>query len=103
MSNKESMYTLICTNMCVCSHSYTPYNAEFWQGEHWRIGFFQKFDGENIDRQSLKQPVFAIQLYNENIERENFNGSLAKRQIRQYSTRQNFALYGTLIQTYKNV
>ena len=39
----------------------------------------------------------------ENIERENFDGSLAECQIRQYSTCQNFALYGTLIQTYKNV
>ena len=36
----------------------------------------QNFDGGNIDGQSLRQPVFAIQL--ENIERENF---LAKHQI----------------------
>ena len=38
--------------------------------------------GKNFDGQSLRQPVFAIQL--ENIERENFNRLLAKRQIRQY-------------------
>ena len=57
----------------------------------------QNFDGENIDGlasfRSLTEQiltdssettciVFAIQL--ENIERENFNGSLAKHQIRQY-------------------
>ena len=53
----------------------------------------QNFDGGNIDRlaafrcltgklltDSLRQPVFAMQF-----ERENFNRSLAKHQIRQYS------------------
>ena len=42
----------------------------------------QKFDRGNIDGQSLRQPVFAIQL--ENIERENSDGSVAEHQIRQY-------------------
>ena len=47
-------------------------------------------DGGNIDGWSLRQPVFAIQLSRiENIEGEKFDGSLAKRQIRQ-----NFPLYG---------
>ena len=41
---------------------------------------------------SLRQPVSAMQL--ENIERENFDRSLAKHQIRQYFPHQNFALYG---------
>ena len=52
-------------------------------------------DGGNIDGQSLRQPVLAIQLNRiENIERENFDGSLAKRQIRQNFPCQNFPLYG---------
>ena len=51
----------------------------------------QNFDRINIYGQSLRQPVFAMQL--ENIERKLFDGSLAKYQIRQYF-HQNFALYG---------
>ena len=39
------------------------------------------FDGGNIDGWSLRQPVFAMLL---NVERENFDRSLAKCQIRQY-------------------
>ena len=31
-------------------------------GKYWRIGFIQKFYQGNIDGQSLRQPVFAIQL-----------------------------------------
>ena len=63
-----------------------PHSGKFWWGEYWRISFIQKFDMENIDRWSLRQPVFVIQL--ENIERENFDGLIAKHQIRQYFPRQ---------------
>ena len=41
-----------------------PYSGKFWQGEYWRIGFIQLN-------------------WIENIESENLDGSLAKRQIRQ--------------------
>ena len=37
-------------------------------GKYCQFGFIQKFDRKNIDRQSLRQPVFVMQL--ENIERE---------------------------------
>ena len=59
-----------------------PYSAKFWRGKYWWIGFIQKFDRKNIDGQFLREPVFAIQL--ENIERENFDGSLDECQICQY-------------------
>ena len=42
--------------------------------------------------ESLKQPVFVIQL--ENIERENFDGLLATHQFHQYPPCQNCALHG---------
>ena len=43
--------------------------------------FIQKFDGENVDRLSLREPVLTIQL--ENSKRKNFDGLLAQHQIRQ--------------------
>ena len=60
-----------------------------------------KFDMENIDRWSLRQPVFAIKL--ENIERENFDRSLAKCQIRQYFPPSKFPAirYSTLVKVVK--
>ena len=72
-----------------------PHSAKFWQGKYWRIGFIRKFDGE-ILMDSLLSNLYLL----ESIERENFDGSLAKYQICQYFPRQNFVLYSSFIQWY---
>ena len=72
---------------CTCAHTHTHNNNNNnnnntnFLDTRWPLGFnntlsfIQKFDMENSDEWSLRQPVFAIQL--ENIERENIDGSLA--------------------------
>ena len=72
--------------------------GNFEGGKYWDW-LHSEIDGGNIDEQSLKQPVFAVQL--KNIERENFDKSLAKHQIRQYFPHQNFPLYDNLYSLYQ--
>ena len=76
--------------ICSCYYGYYAYmllyiaeNFDVCQEKYLWIGFIYKFDRDTIDRQSLRQSLFAIQL--KYIERKIFDGLLiVKHQTHQY-------------------